>query len=1174
MHTIYYLAIIVLSLYCYRKTLRHDFTFDDHLAIVSNGDLSFPIKNTFNNNPYSMSDETHHFLRIKFNKLKSNKAIAILTKKLGIYFQSIEIDSVLRMLSNIWSIFHYLKRNSNYSTSSGSTNGIDKNFVESPIMHKWNAIWRNDIWGKYILEHDSHRSYRPLLIRTFQWLILIDDNKMNPVYFRSINIFIHAIISMLVFKLVYIITRSNRLSLASSLLFASHPIHVEAVTAVVNLSELMSCLFIILAYLTYHWSFHNVGWDNSTRYLQFNFSTIGWIFSLLILSLIWYIMVTISVLYKETGLIVGLIVIGNIVIFMTCDWIKLCFVTDSSDDSNNNSNNHGSKRSIIFSKSSILSFLVWILSSDQNNNSKFDVIQIVSDLLSDPIKAMSGLYLGNSQLIRKAENPFSFLSGKEKILSMMYLHFRYFYQLLYPIEQSPEYSFDCIPKVSDWNDWRNGLSFGLYLAIILVGIIGLYLMVPYKRDVPDKELKDDGVNDNKISNTTSDRKNNETVESSDSLLHALCWLIVPFLPASGVVLKLGTLLAERLLYVPSIGYCMLLSLLLYQTAALLSNCVYYAWRITNPSTVGVIKRRNILEYIIFWACTILIVNFYANRTMAYNEIWKNNETLFTQSLKVCDNSAKMHTQVAKIWVNRGDYKQAIYHINRSKKIDPDFCDVEYQEALVKVAYEQDLSGAIDICLKNLRCLFTSRQSYELLHNIWKMQLEQTNKNNLYQVLIDQGNAAIRAEMHWLGAKKFIEAASQAFESKLYHKSLHFSRKSINVIDYLKNQTNNNNNQSNSSDEIVEAPAQLTCYAFSLSGIIRNFLNMNIKQEKKKGSSSSSEFPLKLTKKIKKELISSKSIFFRAIMPECAYLSDYYDSHGSNDQSQYLVVLHHLSNILSASYNPNNIDSIIENAAFLTIAHFTLREWKKKSQNNHSIKLLKADHKTVAKQRSGNSTNDSLMLNIQTNAGTMWNVIGIQYHGKHNYEIAAKCFKQTLQMFLSPDLGDAFNNIDNNAILSPFVSVLDNEYDYNSKSNSSNNRKHKGKGMSKGKNNKWYKVISSTSAYLTPRFIEQVQLTTIACNALFWYSDAMAGMDGFYENNQAVYSVVLSLRKHASGCIQDNDDNNSNSKTKASSADLLPSLENHLQMIGGYQASDSKNNEKSSASMTPEQSNEL
>lgn len=49
---------------------------------------------------------------------------------------------------------------------------------------------------------------------------------------------------------------------------------------------------------------------------------------------------------------------------------------------------------------------------------------------------------------------------------------------------------------------------------------------------------------------------------------ALALIIVPFLPASGIV-KLGFVIAERVLYIPSIGFCVLVVLGLDKLCVLL-----------------------------------------------------------------------------------------------------------------------------------------------------------------------------------------------------------------------------------------------------------------------------------------------------------------------------------------------------------------------------------------------------------------------------------------------------------------------------------------------------------------------------------------------------------------------------------------------------------------------------
>ena len=43
------------------------------------------------------------------------------------------------------------------------------------------------------------------------------------------------------------------------------------------------------------------------------------------------------------------------------------------------------------------------------------------------------------------------------------------------------------------------------------------------------------------------------------VLLCVLWIVIPMLPASNLFMKVGTLLAERLLYVPSLGYCCLVA---------------------------------------------------------------------------------------------------------------------------------------------------------------------------------------------------------------------------------------------------------------------------------------------------------------------------------------------------------------------------------------------------------------------------------------------------------------------------------------------------------------------------------------------------------------------------------------------------------------------------------------
>lgn len=114
--------------------------------------------------------------------------------------------------------------------------------------------------------------------------------------------------------------------------------------------------------------------------------------------------------------------------------------------------------------------------------------------------------------------------------------------------------------------------------------------------------------------------------------------IVPFLPASNLFFSVGFVLAERTLYIPSAGYCLLLAIGLKQ----LSTNVMY------PKVVSA-------SY-----CALLIV-FFARSWMRSSQ-WKTETELFQSGLNVCPLNAKVHYNVGKNAADRGliDYAKLKY----------------------------------------------------------------------------------------------------------------------------------------------------------------------------------------------------------------------------------------------------------------------------------------------------------------------------------------------------------------------------------------------------------------------------------------------------------------------------------------------------------------------------------
>lgn len=119
------------------------------------------------------------------------------------------------------------------------------------------------------------------------------------------------------------------------------------------------------------------------------------------------------------------------------------------------------------------------------------------------------------------------------------------------------------------------------------------------------------------------------------------------------------------------------------------------------------KARKRVRNCLYWTAILTIVALYAQRTILRNPDWKNDATLHISSLNVCSRSAKLQLQVTKLKLNEGKFEEAARHVALAKEIDPEFCDVWYQEALLNIAYYHDMDAAIEKLADSLQCIFTN-----------------------------------------------------------------------------------------------------------------------------------------------------------------------------------------------------------------------------------------------------------------------------------------------------------------------------------------------------------------------------------------------------------------------------------------------------------------------------------
>ncbi|NXV18842.1 TMTC3 protein, partial [Cepphus grylle] len=136
-------------------------------------------------------------------------------------------------------------------------------------------------------------------------------------------------------------------------------------------------------------------------------------------------------------------------------------------------------------------------------------------------------------------------------------------------------------------------------------------------------------------------------DSSKTVLMALCLIVLPFIPASNLFFPVGFVVAERVLYVPSMGFCIL---------------VAHGWK--KLSNISVLRK-------ISWACLAAVLFTHALKTLHRNWDWESEYTLFMSALKVNKNNAKLWNNVGHALENEKNFERALQFFIQATQVQPD-----------------------------------------------------------------------------------------------------------------------------------------------------------------------------------------------------------------------------------------------------------------------------------------------------------------------------------------------------------------------------------------------------------------------------------------------------------------------------------------------------------------------
>ena len=108
---------------------------------------------------------------------------------------------------------------------------------------------QNDFWGTPLIDSGSHGSYRPLCVLSYKINHLFGGFK--PAGYHLVNVLLHCLATGLVVKVARLLLPPIWGPAVAGALFATHPIHTEAVAGIVGRADLAACNFYLLAFLAY-----------------------------------------------------------------------------------------------------------------------------------------------------------------------------------------------------------------------------------------------------------------------------------------------------------------------------------------------------------------------------------------------------------------------------------------------------------------------------------------------------------------------------------------------------------------------------------------------------------------------------------------------------------------------------------------------------------------------------------------------------------------------------------------------------------------------------------------------------------------------------------------------------------------------------------------------------------
>lgn len=384
--------------------------------------------------------------------------------------------------------------------------------------------------------------YRPLTVLSYALNHLVSG--LEPWSFHLVNVVLHAVVSVLVFRVGRAWGLSTTAAGVAGLLFAVHPVHVEVAAAVFGRKDLLAAVFTMAMVLGHGKAVAQGGWRTALPVAAF----------------------ACALLAKEVG-VVGLTLVA------AQDW----FLSENRPEIFQSPR----RAKLYVAYVSVLLAYVLIRNGVTGGVGVPDTYYMDNPLVA----ATLGARLATAMVVM----------GKGAAL------------LVLPITLSPDYSFNALPVVESFLDWR------LLGTLVGVALAAWALSRPSLR--------------------------------ASLLPLAVTWYLLTTFPTSNLLVTTGTIFGERLLYLPGVAFCLVVGM-------------GVGWAIRKYRT-GVI------------ALTGLILVAFSLQTLRYSAAWSDDLSLFQWATASVPNSTKAHHKLGEEYLRVGDLGKALRSLRQALEIAPD-----------------------------------------------------------------------------------------------------------------------------------------------------------------------------------------------------------------------------------------------------------------------------------------------------------------------------------------------------------------------------------------------------------------------------------------------------------------------------------------------------------------------